>query len=91
MDIINKIVNLTQSSASLLHCDTHGPQQGYVICSCVLLFGERVQHVEPYTRSRPGEILCKRVEDHEPHEYRLICKLCAMNTGLNQVGGRRSS
>jgi hypothetical protein len=87
-DIFNKVIDPTKSPG-LVHCDQHGPIDGYVICSCVLLFGERVQHVEPYTRTRPGEILCKRFEDHEVFEYRLICKLCAIELGLNQIGGRR--
>lgn len=79
----------TVSHVSYVHCATHGLVPGFVICSCCLLFADPISHIEMYTPLRAGEILCRRLAGHQPHEYRLICKHCAVDLGLNKIGARR--
>ena len=94
-NIIQPASNPTQTHTNLAngtaYCQQHGQRPFYIVCSCVLVFGEMVQHVERPTKNRPGEILCKRVEDHEPHEYRPLCSICAVNLGISCIGCRRTA
>lgn len=76
-------------AVSLQQCNLHGLQPSFIICSCCLLFGDPIAHYEPYTPLRSGEILCKRLTDHQPHEYRVVCKECAKLMQLTGIGSRR--
>jgi hypothetical protein len=78
------------SAASFVDCEKHGNVPGYVVCSCVLLFGKPIAHLEKPTKLSLGEIMCERLGRHEVHEYRLLCARCAPELGLDRKGARRS-
>lgn len=69
-------------------CPTHGSQPTYIICSCVLIMGEPISHLDPATRTEPGEIFCKRT-NHEIHELRPVCRQCSIDMGLTSIGMKR--
>jgi hypothetical protein len=71
-----------------VRCRTHGYVRGYVICRHVADGLKAVTHFRPFSRDRPGEILCEDcLKNHDLSLLVLVCAQCATVHNVDHVGG----